>query len=180
LVDGIDGKRIRLADWRKRIAYVSQDLFLLQDSIRNNIRFYDDSLTDAQVWEAAEMAHIADFIRSSPEGLDTQVGDRGIRLSAGQRQRIVIARALARKPEVLILDEATSSLDGESEAHIKKVIENLKGQIAIVAIAHRLSTIMGSDQLVVLQDGRVIETGSPQELLGNMNSYFYRVYTITQ
>jgi ATP-binding cassette subfamily C protein len=159
---------------------VSQDFFLLEDTIRNNIRFYDDSITDDEIWKAAEMAHIADFIRECPDGLDTQVGDRGIRLSAGQRQRVVIARAMARRPEILILDEATSSLDAESEAHIKKVIEELKGKITIIAIAHRLSTIMDSNLLVVLQNGRVVETGSPEELLSNRSSYFYKVSTITR
>jgi ATP-binding cassette subfamily C protein len=162
------------------VAYVSQDLFLLHDTILSNIRFYDDSITDEGVWEAARLAHVEEFIRKSPDGLDTLVGDRGIRLSAGERQRIVIARALARKPQLLILDEATSALDNESEAHIKKVIEELKGKVTIVAIAHRLSTIMGSDTLVVLFDGKLVEQGSPKALLADANSYFYKVYTISQ
>ncbi len=179
-LDGVHSSDIALKDWRRHIAFVSQDLFLIHGTIRDNIRFYDDTITDDGIWKAAEMARIADFIRECPEGLDTAVGDRGIMLSAGQRQRIVIARALARQPEVLILDEATSALDNESEAHIKRVIQELKGQLTIVAIAHRLSTIMDSDQLIVLQDGRVVETGAPKELLGNTNSYFYKVYTIGQ
>lgn len=179
-IDGIDSREIDLIDWRRRVAYVSQDLFLLRDTIRNNIRFYDESLTDEQVWKASEMAHIADFIRECPQGLDTQVGDRGIRLSAGQRQRIVIARAMVREPEMLVLDEATSSLDAESEVYIKSVIEELKGKVSIIAIAHRLSTIMDSDQLVVLSGGTVAEIGAPKELLANTNSYFYKVYMINQ
>jgi len=162
------------------VAYVSQDFFLLQDTIRNNIRFYDESITDDAVWEAAKNAKIDDFIKQSPEGLDTMVGERGILLSAGERQRITIARALARRPEILILDEATSALDNESEAHIKRVIEELKGRLTIIAIAHRLSTIMDSDQLIVLSEGKVVETGTPQELLANTNSYFYKVYSINQ
>lgn len=180
VLDGVDCREISLAQWRARIAYVSQDLFLLQGTIRDNIRFYDTSISDETVWEAARSAHIDDFIRECPAQLDTPVGDRGMRLSAGQRQRITIARALARKPDILILDEATSALDAESEAHIKRVIDGLKGRVTIVAIAHRLSTIMDSDQLVVLQDGRLMETGSPEELLGNPKSYFYKVYTISQ
>ncbi|MBI4093540.1 ABC transporter ATP-binding protein [Candidatus Kaiserbacteria bacterium] len=179
-LDSVDAREISLEAWRENVAYVSQDLFLLHDTIRNNIRFYDDSISESQVWEAARMAHIDDFIKKSPDGLDTLVGDRGIRLSAGERQRIVIARALARKPQLLILDEATSALDNESEAHIKKVIEELKGRITIVAIAHRLSTIMGSDSLIVLSDGRLVEEGSPEKLLADTSSYFYKVSTINQ
>jgi len=180
LLDGIDTRGVVLSEWRRKVGYVSQDLFLIQDTIRNNIRFYDESISDEDIWEAARSARIDEFIRKSPQGLDTQVGDRGIMISAGERQRIVIARTLARKPELLILDEATSSLDNESEAHIKRVIEELKGNITIIAIAHRLSTIMDSDTLIVLSEGRVMETGSPKELLANTGSYFYKVYTISQ
>ena len=179
-LDGVAASHIALSEWRKHVAYVSQDFFIIHGTIRDNIRFYDDALSDTDVWEAARMAHIDEFIRTCEKGLDTQVGERGIMLSAGQRQRLVIARALARKPSLLILDEATSALDNESEAHIKHVIQELKGHITVVAIAHRLSTIMGSDKLVVLSDGNVAETGSPQELLANTNSYFYKVYTIGQ
>jgi ATP-binding cassette subfamily C protein len=179
-LDGVDAKEISLREWRARVAYVSQDPFLTQDTIRNNIRFYDDSLTDDAVMEAARLARIDDFIKKAPKGLDTLVGERGMRLSAGERQRITIARALARKPELLILDEATSALDNESEAHIKQVIAALKGRVTIVAIAHRLSTIMDSDSLVVISDGNVVEQGAPKQLLADPNSYFYRVYTISQ
>jgi len=179
-LDGVDCREVTLSEWRKNVAYVSQDFFLLQDTIRNNIRFYDDSITDDEVWEAAKDAKINEFIQKSPEGLDTMVGERGVLLSAGERQRITIARALARKPQVLILDEATSALDNESEAHIKRVIQELKGKITIIAIAHRLSTIMDSDQLVVLYEGKVAETGAPRDLLANTNSYFYKVNAINQ
>ena len=179
-VDGVEGNTIALADWRANVGYVSQDFFLLHDTIRNNIRFYDAAMTDEQIWKAARLAHIDEFIRKSPKGLDTMVGDRGIRLSAGERQRIVIARTLARKPTLLILDEATSALDNESEAHIKGVINELKGRVTIVAIAHRLTTIMDSDELIVLQGGRVVETGSPKTLLADPGSYFYKVYSINQ
>ena len=179
-LDDIDSRTIALSAWRRRIAYVSQDLFLIQDTIRNNIRFYDETISDEEVWSAAKSAHIDAFIKKCPDGLDTMVGERGIQLSAGERQRIVIARALVRKPELLILDEATSSLDNESEAHIKRVIGELKGRVTIVAIAHRLSTIMDSDTLVVLSEGRVVETGSPRALLADTNSYFYKVYSINQ
>jgi len=179
-LDGVDSTSIKLSVWRAKVAYVSQDFFLIQDTIRNNIRFYDESITDEEVWEAAKQAHIDSFIKKCPEGLDTMVGERGIQLSAGERQRVVIARALARKPELLILDEATSALDNESEAHIKRVIEELKGKLTIVAIAHRLSTIMGSDTLVGLKEGRVVEVGSPHDLLKDPESYFSKVYSISQ
>jgi len=179
-LDGASSKDISLSEWRRSVAYVSQDFFLMQDTIRNNIRFYDETISDEEIWEAAQQAHINEFIRKSPKGLDTMVGERGIQLSAGERQRITIARALARKPKLLILDEATSALDNESEAHIKRVIEELKSKVTIVAIAHRLSTIMGSDSLVVLSGGRVVEEGSPKALLADTSSYFYKVYTISQ
>jgi len=179
-LDGVESSTIALAEWRANIGYVSQDFFLIHDTIRNNIRFYDETMSDGEVWKAAGLAHIDAFIERCPKGLDTMVGERGIQLSAGERQRIVIARTLARKPKLLILDEATSALDNESEAHIKRVINELKGRVTVIAIAHRLSTIMDSDALVVLSDGRVVETGSPQRLLADPNSYFYKVYSINQ
>lgn len=179
-LDDVDVRSIDVTEWRTNVAYVSQEFFLIHDSIRNNIRFYDASITDDDIWKAAQQAHIDDFIRRQPHGLDTQVGERGVTLSAGEKQRVIIARALARRPKILILDEATSALDNESEAHIKRVIEELKGRVTIIAIAHRLSTIMGSDRLIVLQSGRVVETGSPQDLLKNTDSYFYKVYMINQ
>src|SRR3989344_1853496 len=179
-LDGVESSTIALAEWRANIGYVSRDFFLIHDTIRNNIRFYDETMSDGEVWKAAGLAHIDAFIERCPKGLDTMVGGGGIQLSAGERQRIVIARTLARKPKLLILDEATSALDNESEPHIKRVINELKGRVTVIAIAHRLSTIMDSDALVVLSDGRVVETGSPQRLLADPNSYFYKVYSINQ
>lgn len=177
-LDGVDVKNIPLSSWREHIGYVSQDFFLLHDTVRNNIRFYDEKITDRDIWEALESAHIVDFVKKNPEGLDAVIGEKGVKLSAGQRQRLVIARALARKPELLILDEATSALDNESEEYIKEVIRNLKGRITIVVIAHRLSTIMDSDTLIALENGRVSEVGSPRELLKDKDSYFYKVNSI--
>src|SRR3989344_1138237 len=176
-LDNIDAKDIDLATWRKNIGYVSQDFFVINDTIRNNIAFYG-AMSDDEIWEAAQMARIDDVIRKSAHGLDTIVGDRGMTLSAGQRQRLVIARALAHKPEILILDEAASALDAEAEAHIKGIIEGLKGKITIIAIAHRLSTIIAADSLIALEDGRVVEQGPPQKLLKDKDSYFYKVYSI--
>lgn len=178
LLDGVDAREVRLDEWRKRIAYVSQDLFLLNATVRDNIRFYDGSISEKDIVEAIRLAHAEEFVGRFPDGIDTVVGERGVMLSAGQRQRLVIARALARKPEILILDEATSALDAESEAQIKRAIEELKGRVTIIAIAHRLSTIMDSDELVVLDNGRVVETGAPQKLLNDADSYFHKVHVI--
>src|SRR3989344_3615641 len=153
LLDGVAIQDINMHSWRKNVGYVSQDIFLLNDTIANNIRFFDAAITEDGVREAAHMANILDFIESLPHGFNTHIGERGVRLSAGQRQRVVIARVLARKPEILILDEATSALDAESEAKIQKAIKELRGHITVVAVAHRLSTIMDSDELIVLKDG---------------------------
>jgi ABC-type multidrug transport system fused ATPase/permease subunit len=179
LLDGIDSREFDISEWRSHIGYVSQDFFLLNDSIRNNIAFFDRTITDENIWQAAELAHIADVVRKSPHGLDTRIGDRGLSLSAGQRQRLVIARALAHNPDILILDEATSALDAESEQHIKRIIEELKGKITIIAVAHRLSTIVDADLLLALEEGKVVEVGPPQELLKDKESYFFKVNSIT-
>lgn len=180
LLDGKDIKEIDMEEWRKNIGYVSQDIFLINDTIANNIKFYDNSITAKDIKEAAKMANIYDFIQSCPDKFSTIIGERGVLLSAGQRQRIIIARVLARKPKILLLDEATSALDNESEAKIQQVIKNLKGKITVLVIAHRLSTIVSSDRLIVLEKGKIIERGKPQELLKDKNSYFFKVYNIRE
>ena len=180
LIDGQNIHDIGILEWRKKLSYVSQEIFLLNDTIENNIRFYDDSVSEKDIIASAKMANISDFVSSLPEGFQTVVGERGIRLSGGQRQRIILARALARKPEVLILDEATSALDNESEVLIQKSIEGLKNQVTVLAIAHRLSTVMNSDRLIVMDNGKIIEEGKPNELLKNKDSYFYRAYNIRE
>ena len=177
-LDGVDIKDINMRSWRKSVGYVSQDIFLLNDTIANNIRFFDATITDADVREAARMANILDVIESLPQAFNTHIGERGVRLSAGQRQRVVIARVLARKPQLLILDEATSALDAESEAKIQKAIKELKGRITVIAVAHRLSTVMDSDELIVLKDGGIAESGTPEALLESKDSYFYKVNNI--
>lgn len=177
-VDGKSINDINIGSWRKKVSYVSQDIFLLNDTIENNIRFYDDSITQDDITESSKLANIYDFIANLPDGFNTTVGERGVRLSGGQRQRIILARALARKPEILILDEATSALDNESEVLIQKSIENLKNKVTIIVIAHRLSTVMNSDRLLVLEDGKITEEGKPSKLLKNKDSYFFKVYNI--
>jgi len=177
-VDGRPVDRTSLSEWRHRIAYVPQDAFLLNDSIRNNIKFHRPEVSDADVEAAVEAAYLERFIADLPEGLETLVGERGARLSGGQRQRVAIARALARKPEILLLDEATSALDGESEKFIQQAIEGLKGKMTIIIIAHRLSTVAHSDLLLVLDGGKVIESGAPADLLKDKGTYYARLYDI--
>ena len=177
-IDGIDINSIDIAEWRRNIGYVSQDIFLMNDTVANNIRFYDESLNDSDIETAAKMANIYEFVKELPEGFDTIIGERGLHLSAGQRQRIVIARILARKPELLILDEATSALDNESEAKIQQVIKNLKGKVTVLVIAHRLSTVLDCDRLLALDDGMITEEGVPQILLENKDSYFFKTFNI--
>ncbi|MDO8493063.1 MAG: ABC transporter ATP-binding protein [bacterium] len=175
-LDGIDINEIETKSWRKSIGYVSQDVFLMHDTIENNIRFYDDGVTDEDIKMGAELANAIEFIDKQSKGFKTLVGDRGVMLSGGQRQRIVLARILARKPSVIILDEATSALDNESELLIQKAIHSLKGRITIIIIAHRLSTVMDADRLFVLDNGRVVEEGDPKKLIEDEDSYFYKTY----
>ena len=175
-LDGVPIHNILLRDWRANLGYVPQDVFLLNDTIENNIRFFNLTVTTSDIREAAKLAHLDSFIQTLPDGYQTLVGERGARRSAGQRPRVGIARALARKPIILLLDEVTSALDGESELEIQRAIEGLKGQTTILVIAHRLSTIVKADKLVVLKHGRITEEASPEELLKDKKSYFYRVY----
>ena len=179
LLDNKNINNISLTQWRKNIGYVSQYVFLLNDTIVNNIKFFDNAVTEKDVARAAKMANIYEFIKDCPDGFNTVVGERGIMLSAGQRQRVAIARVLARNPQLLILDEATSALDNESEAKIQEVIENLHHKVTVLVIAHRLSTVMSADKIIALDKGKIIETGSPHDLLADKRSYFYRLTHVT-
>jgi ABC-type multidrug transport system fused ATPase/permease subunit len=176
LLDGKNIRKIKLKDWRKNIGYVSQDIFLINDTIANNIKFYDDSISDKEIEEAAKSANIYDFIQNCPEKFETNIGERGIMLSVGQRQRIIIARVLARQPKFLLLDEATSALDNESELKIKESIDGLKGKVPVFIIAHRLSTVMNCDKVLAIENGKIIEQGEPKKLLNDKKSYFYQIY----
>jgi len=178
VLDELDISEISLQDWRINVGYVSQDIFLINDTILNNIKFYGDSIAFEEVVAAAKTANIYEFINSLPEKFETMVGERGIQLSVGQRQRVVLARILARKPKILILDEATSALDNESEALIQKSLEKLRGEVTIIAIAHRLSTVLDFDKLLVLEGGKIVEVGVPRELLKDPNSHFYKLYNL--
>ena len=175
LLDGVSAESISVDLWRGRIGYVSQDVFLLNDTIEQNIRFYREGITKAEIEAAAKQANIHDFIASLPEGYQTRTGDRGVLLSGGQRQRVALARALVGRPALLLLDEATSALDHESERLIQESILKLRGSLTVFIIAHRPSTIEQVDTLLVLQNGRIVEQGPPKELRANPRSYLSRM-----
>jgi len=163
--DGIDSHEIPLSVLRSQIALVPQDIFLFGGSIRENIAYGKPNATENEILQAAEQANVMEFILRFPEGLDTVVGERGTQLSGGQRQRVAIARALLKNPKILILDEATSSLDSESEKLVQEALEKLmKGRTSIV-IAHRLSTIRKADNIIVLHKGSIAEQGKHEELM---------------
>ena len=170
-------KDMATTDLRQQIGYVTQDVFLFDDTIRNNIHMGNLDRDPKDVQAAAEMANAMSFIDTKPDGIDTVVGERGGRLSGGEKQRISIARAVFKDPPILILDEATSALDSASEKEVQKGIESLlKGRTAIV-IAHRLSTITNSDRIIVMRDGKIVEEGSHQSLIAKDQEYarFYRL-----
>jgi subfamily B ATP-binding cassette protein MsbA len=170
-VDGRDLAGVRLGDYRRHLGVVLQENFLFDGTIADNIRFARPGASDAEVTEVARLANADRFISGFPEGYATVVGERGIKLSGGQRQRIAIARALLADPTILILDEATSSLDSESEALIQEGLERLQRGRTTFVIAHRLSTIRKADQILVLEDGRILERGSHAQLLAAGGRY---------
>ena len=166
LLDETDIREYKLSDLRRQIAYVGQDVRLFNDTIRNNIAYgVLGDTPESKIIEAAKRAYAWEFIEKMPHGLDTEVGEKGVLLSGGQRQRLAIARALLKDAPILILDEATSALDTESERHIQHAIENLMTNRTTLVIAHRLSTIEHADQIIVMQEGRIIEQGSHRELI---------------
>lgn len=172
LIDEMPLTPERLQSWRARIGYVAQETLLFHDTIRANLLWARPSATDEAIWQSLERAAAADFVRALPAGLDTVIGDRGVLVSGGERQRLSLARALLREPQVLILDEATSALDSENEQRIQAAIESLHEQITIVVITHRLSTIRNADQIYVIEAGRVRECGTWSSLLGDPTSRF--------
>ncbi|MCG5511853.1 lipid A export permease/ATP-binding protein MsbA [Ectothiorhodospira shaposhnikovii] len=173
LLDGVDIRQYRLADLRRQIAYVGQHVTLFNDTIANNIAYGSqvDPSDERRILEAAEAAQAMEFIRRLPEGLNTLVGDNGVLLSGGQRQRLAIARALLKDAPILILDEATSALDTEAERHIQKALDHLLQNRTTLVIAHRLSTVEKADRIVVMQDGRILETGTHRDLLARDGMY---------
>lgn len=147
--------------WLKHVGYIPQTIFMLDATIRENIIFGNDVENDeVRLWNALEDAQLADFVRSLPDGLETAIGERGVRLSGGQRQRIGIARALYRNPDVLIFDEATSALDNDTEEAIMEAINALHGKKTMIIIAHRLSTIRECDSVFQVEDGKIMDKGA--------------------
>ncbi len=169
--DGVDLRMVTRQSWLDRIAVVTQEPFLFTGSIRENIRYGRPEATDEEILAAARAAHVDEFASDLPEGYDTDVGDAGVRLSGGQRQRITIARAIVSDPEILIFDEATSSLDAKSERYVQEAIEALLGGRTVFIIAHRLSTVRDADRILVLDGGRVADVGRHDELMARGGLY---------
>jgi len=170
--DSTELKELKLESLRKNIGLVSQDVFLFEGTVFENIAYGNLEATEDEVWDAANQAEASDFINQLPNKENTIVGERGQKLSGGQRQRISIARAILKNPEILILDEATSAVDNETEAAIQRSLDMLKQNRTVVVIAHRLSTIRNADKIYVLENGEIVESGSHEELLENKNVYF--------
>ncbi|HRP88377.1 MAG TPA: lipid A export permease/ATP-binding protein MsbA, partial [Gammaproteobacteria bacterium] len=172
LVDGHDVREYRRADLRRQVSLVTQEVKLFDDTIRSNIAYGAmRAASPAEIEAAARAAHVLEFTDRFPDGLETEVGDRGVTLSGGQRQRVAIARALLKNAPILILDEATSALDSESERHIQEALEALMQNRTTLVIAHRLSTIEHADRIVVMDHGRIVEVGSHGELMALDGAY---------
>ena len=174
-IDGVDVRDVSLRDLRGLIGNVNQEPILFNDTIFNNIAFGVDDASPETVEAAAQVANAAEFILEKEEGYQTNIGDRGVKLSGGQRQRLSIARAILKNPPILILDEATASLDTESERSVQDALDHLMTTRTTIAIAHRLSTIKGADEIVVLDSGRIVERGRHEELLA-LGGYYKKLY----
>ncbi len=175
-IDGEDLSKVKLSSFRKNLGVVLQDEFLFEGTIRENIMFPRPNATEAQLLHAVKAAYVNEFTDRFDDGLETLIGERGVKLSGGQRQRIAIARAILADPKIIILDEATSNLDTESEGLIQKSLSELTNDRTTIVIAHRLSTIKKADQILVIENGRIVERGTHDELLEAKGRY-YDLYT---
>ena len=175
-IDDMDIRDLTLRSLRQNIAIVFQDNFLFSGTIRDNIMLGNENASDEDVDKAVKMAYLDDFVSGLTNGLDTQIGERGILLSGGQKQRVAIARAFLKNAPIVILDEATSALDNKAEAIVQKAIENLMQDKTVFVIAHRLSTIQNADKIVVINEGEIVEIGSHEELLKIENGAYRLLY----
>ena len=176
LIDGVDMRALPLANLREQFSLVSQDVILFNDTIFNNIAYgVLRGATEAEVIEAAKAAHAWEFIQQLPNGLQNEIGDRGVRLSGGQRQRIAIARAILKNAPILLLDEATSALDTESEQHVQAALDTLMQNRTSIVIAHRLSTIENADRIMVMEQGEIVESGTHAQLM-QQNGHYAKLY----
>ncbi len=170
-LDGVDLRRLKLAALRGAVALVPQDVALFNDTLRSNLAYAKPDASETEVRAAADAAELAAFIEGLPEGLETRVGERGLKLSGGERQRVGLARALLADPRVLILDEATSALDSRTEAAIQATLRRAKAGRTVLVVAHRLSTVADADLILVVRAGRIVERGDHASLLRQDGEY---------
>jgi len=164
-IDGTDIDEYNLVSWRQKVGYVAQEAVLFNDTLRNNLLLFTPNASEKDIQWAIKTSHLEEVIDNLPDGLETLVGENGVRFSGGQKQRIALARALVSNPELLVLDEATSALDNESERFIQEALESIRHSMTIVVIAHRLSTVRKADKIYVLEAGSLIEEGDFESLI---------------
>ena len=178
LIDGHDLRSLDVQSLRSKIGIVTQETVLFNDTVRNNIAYGLDACPDAAIEAAARAANAHDFITAMPQRFESVIGERGVKLSGGERQRLSLARAILKNPPILILDEATSSLDTGSEILVQEAIDHLMAGRTSIVIAHRLSTVQHADLIVVLEKGRIVETGTHHSLIANPSGLYKKLYDL--